>query len=307
MQYLLKFLAAFIQLVTLGRLRSSRPVEGDSLTMGLGGMLWWGYKFYGHPIREPEKDSHIREYFSAHPTAGFAQTGWGERQGRNSSSASTNTPLPTMATLTFAGDVLPAQAMRADCTEHYWDELDDFLHADICCCNLESPVVKDRPLSCASENITAPPRMNNTPEAVRLFADAGFSLFSTANNHALDQGVHGLLATLDFLDEVGLGHVGTARSRAEHDAFPIREVQGIKIAFLSWTFSLNRQTRPGGREFLANVLRLNAPTADITPVVAQVKQARARGAEVVVACLHWGLEYECFPTLHQMETAHRLI
>jgi len=299
-RYLLRAFVALIHIVTLGRLKYSRPGEGNALTMGVADMLWWGYKFYGHPAHEPEKGTRIREYLRAHSVTGFG-----------GSTVIPCAPLPPFdeATITFAGDILPAQAMRAGCTEHFWDEVEGFLAADLCCANLESPVVGGKPLSCATQDITAPPQMNNSPQAVALFTRGGwgFNVLSTANNHALDQGVEGLLATLDVLDDLGVRHVGTARSAQERDAFPVLEVGGITVAFLSWTFGLNRQTAPQGREYLVNAVRLNVPGIDFTPLATQAQQARARGAEVVVACLHWGLEYESFPVAHQMETAQRII
>ena len=327
-KYLIRALFILIHVVTLGRLRYSRPTEGNALTMSLGDKFWWAYKFFGHPIREPEKDKRIREYFRAHPIAGFAEkplepesseppdSPVSQPNNNQPSGSQPNNNQPSgsqpidQVTITFAGDILPAQFMRADTTMHFWDDVSEFfLNADFRCANLESPVVTSLPLSCPTDDITTPPHMNNTADAVGLFTHegAGVNVFSTANNHSLDQGVEGLLATLDFLDQTGLPHVGTARNALERDAFLVLQAGGVKVAFLSWTFSLNSQSLPEGQEYLANVVRLNVPDIDIDPLVQQVRQARRQKADVVVAFLHWGLEHEAFPLAHQMETAHRII
>ena len=296
--FFIKALFTLIHIVTLGQLKFSRSTEGNSLTMRLSDKLWWGYKFYGHPVREPEKGKGIREYFHSHPASGFAA---GKSEGGE--------PIAE-AVISFAGDILPIPPVKEGANAHLLDDVSDFLFkADFRSANLESPVVKDLPPNCPSTDMTAPPGMNNTARAISLLTrkGSGINIFSTANNHSLDQGTQGLLATLDFLDAEGLHHVGTARDPEERDSFPILEANGIRVAFLSWTFGLNDKSLPEGQEYLANVLRINLPDADLLPIISQVKQARERKADVVVLFLHWGLEYEVFPLAHQIEKAHLLI
>ncbi|MDR0347772.1 MAG: CapA family protein [Coriobacteriales bacterium] len=298
MKYLLRAISALIALVTLGRWKYSRPVEGNALSMNLGEKAWWGYKFYGHPILRPEKNKGIREHFISHLPTDFA----GEKLEEGE--------ISNKLVISFAGDVLPLYDAREETTAHLFDEVADFLFsADIRYANLESPVAEAFPLSPVSEDITKPPELNNSPKAVALYTrdKGGFTIFSTANNHALDQGEEGLHSTLDFLDERGIAHVGTARSPQERDDFPLLEREGIKVAFLSWTFGLNGKTLPAGREYLANELRLNLPNIDISPIAQQAQQARERGADMVIACLHWGLETECYPVAHQIQTGKAII
>jgi poly-gamma-glutamate synthesis protein (capsule biosynthesis protein) len=201
--------------------------------------------------------------------------------------------------------------MRTDCTVRLFDELaESYFSADIRVANLESPIYTTKQLSTPGLDITSPPQMNNTEEAFDICYQngAGVNVFSTANNHALDQGIDGLLATLDFLDAKGAAHTGTSRSSEERDDLPVIEIKGIRIAFLSWTFSFNKQVVPAGCEHMVNHLRLNVPDCELDPLVRQVHIARQeQGADVVVACLHWGLEYEVFPLSSLMDTAHRII
>ena len=54
-------------------------------------------------------------------------------------------------------------------------------------------------------------------------------------------------------------------------------------------------------------MRLNKPDVDVSPIAEQVAAARAAGADAVVACLHWSLEFESWPTRHLVELGQRLV
>jgi len=73
-------------------------------------------------------------------------------------------------------------------------------------------------------------------EVVKL---SGIDLVTTANNHLLDKGVEGAMRTLDVLDEIGLLHLGSYRNMAEKNDVLIIEEEGVRIAFLAYTFGSN--------------------------------------------------------------------
>jgi poly-gamma-glutamate synthesis protein (capsule biosynthesis protein) len=301
MKYLLTVLVKLIGFFSFGRWRYSRQVEGNALFMSVGEKVWWAYKFYGNPVREPERGKNIREHFRDHSIEGFGRIDETAFQGKD---------LPS-CTIRFAGDILPCPDYIGALTGYRKDAIGFFEEGDICYANLESPVVATRPISPPPDDITSPPDMNNNPEAIDYLLQGArdtdnIVVFSTANNHSLDQGIEGVGATLEVLDERNIPHVGTARSIREQDALLMVESRGFKITFLSWTFGLNSHSLPEGQGYLVNVLRLNLPGIDISPIAAQVQEARRRGADAVVLCLHWGLEYECFPLASQIETGHRL-
>ena len=301
MKYLLKAVAKLIRLLSFGQLKYSRQVEGSALYMDLSEKLWWGYKFYGSPIQEPQRGKKIREHFQENPPIGFNEKALENIKPEE---------LPSIR-IALGGDILPCADLSEQLPEHLGDVLAFFQSGDIRCANLESPVLPTRPICMPPEDITAPPNMNNSPETVAFLlgnedARQGITVFSTANNHSMDQGIEGVLATLDVLDELGAYHVGSARSVEERDGLLIVEAKGFKIAFLSWTFSLNSHSLPQDQEYLVNTLRINLPGIDLSPITSQVAQAKRRGADAVVLCLHWGLEDESFPLASQIETAHRL-
>lgn len=66
----------------------------------------------------------------------------------------------------------------------------------------------------------------------------GFNLVSTANNHCLDRGLSIQKNTLNFLDSLGIKHVGT-RTDMKNDSYFILEAGSLKIGFISWTYGTN--------------------------------------------------------------------
>lgn len=65
----------------------------------------------------------------------------------------------------------------------------------------------------------------NTPDRfVCSMKSAGIDYVSTANNHCLDRGTEGLIRTLDLLDQYGIKHFGTYRSKEERTSYELLEL-----------------------------------------------------------------------------------
>lgn len=126
----------------------------------------------------------------------------------------------------------------------------------------------------------------NTPDSfLDAVKDAGFDLLTTANNHSMDTGKAGVIRTLDKLDEYGIEHFGTYRSQEERDTILYKDVNGIRFAFLSYTYGTNGIPVP--EEYLVNLI-------DEDQMVSDIKEAR-KHADVVVVMPHMGNEYETYP------------
>ena len=128
---------------------------------------------------------------------------------------------------------------------------DDIKAADYAVANLECPLggapYQGYPLFSA-------------PDAYALqLQKSGFDLLLTANNHCMDAGSKGAERTVKALDEMGMGHIGTylnADDRSKRLPY-IVDVNGLKIAFLTYTYGTNgipvicnriiRQTEVNGR------------------------------------------------------------
>ncbi|MBR6542680.1 MAG: CapA family protein [Anaerotignum sp.] len=126
----------------------------------------------------------------------------------------------------------------------------------------------------------------NTPDSfLDAVKDAGFNLLTTANNHSMDTGRNGVIRTLDKLDEYGIEHFGTYRTQEDRDTIFYKDVNGIRFAFLSYTYGTNGIPVPD--PYLVNII-------DDDIMVKDIHEAR-KNADVVVVMPHMGNEYESYP------------
>ncbi len=109
-----------------------------------------------------------------------------------------------------------------------------FRQADFVIGNLETPI--------AGENagyVSSLFSFNAPKEFAIAAKEAGIGLVSTANNHCLDRGFEGLLETVSALNEIGLAHIGTARSAEHENRTFFKEINGQTIAVISYTYGVN--------------------------------------------------------------------
>ncbi|HWD06908.1 MAG TPA: CapA family protein [Amycolatopsis sp.] len=166
--------------------------------------------------------------------------------------------------------------------------------ADLAICHLETPLAPEGGPYTGYPSFSAPPAIADA------LKDTGYDTCSTASNHTLDKGADGVTRTLDKLDAVGLKHTGSARSAAEAARPDIIDVHGVKVAQLSYAFGFNGIERPAGKPWLANEI-------DADEILAAAHAAREAGAQVVVASLHWGVEYHHEVTDSQEQLARKLL
>ncbi len=165
--------------------------------------------------------------------------------------------------------------------------------ADLAFCHMETPLSPD------DTDLSGYPLFNTAKEIAAAAAAVGFDACSTASNHSLDQGVSGITATLDELDRVGLGHVGTARDESEASRPDLHDVKGVRVAHLDYTYGTNGIPVPSATPWVVNLV-------DVDRILADAHEARAAGADVVIVEMHWGLEYQSLPTDEQKAQAAAL-
>ena len=139
--------------------------------------------------------------------------------------------------------------------------------------------------------------LNFPDEFAQAAKDAGIDLVTTANNHLLDMDLEGAMRTLDVLDQVGLQHTGSYRNQEEKDTVMIVEVEGVKIAVLSYLTNINYYS----------VEDVSANTPWLTSIMPQTKhghydalieeveedfaRARASGADLIMVLPHMGTQF----------------
>ncbi len=137
----------------------------------------------------------------------------------------------------------------------------------------------------------------NSPEQLAYdLSEMGLDVLSTAGNHALDKGFSGLSNTLDVLDDANISHSGTYRTQEDRDSVLIEDVKGVKVAILSYTYGTNGIPVPSDKEFCVNLIDKDLIKKDI-------ENAKSQNADVIISCMHWGIEYQTTPNDEQEDLA----
>ncbi len=144
------------------------------------------------------------------------------------------------------------------------------------------------------------PTFNSPDELALDLKEMGIDILTTANNHCLDTGYNGLVSTLNTLDEYGIDHTGTSRSEEEQNTILFKDLEGIKTAFLCYTYGTNGIPIPSGRDYSVNLI-------DKEFMKEQLEKAKEEGAELIVVSMHWGSEYRIKQTEEQEDLAEFLI
>ena len=95
----------------------------------------------------------------------------------------------------------------------------------------------------------------STPgECAEALYRAGFRVFSLSNNHTYDKGAAGIAATLRFWETMPKDVITTGlwKGEADYGRIPIQTVDGVKIAYLSYTEHTNGI--PRNSKMTANII-----------------------------------------------------
>jgi poly-gamma-glutamate capsule biosynthesis protein CapA/YwtB (metallophosphatase superfamily) len=166
--------------------------------------------------------------------------------------------------------------------------------ADFTIGNLECPVATvGQPLESKIYSFRAPP-------SVMRVLQHRFTALSVANNHSGDYGQAAFLETLRHVREAGIRVVGGGRNLREAHAPLWLEKAGLRIAILAYN-----EFKP--RRFEAGADSPGIAWSEDSHVVADIRAARAAGADVVIPFMHWGWERESEPTARQRQLAKLMI
>ncbi|KOY87010.1 hypothetical protein AD998_13435 [bacterium 336/3] len=257
-------------------------------------ILYLGYKYY---IKPPyQYPSHIVEHF----------------QNQNFDFILPNNfEIKSKISVSVGGDLMPYEWIQKPYTKHLWDEVGEFFFGtDIVFANLETPIDINKPASLVPEVMLSDMHFNGNEEMFEVFSGngkyKGYDVLSTANNHSMDMGAEGVLETIKFLEQKNIAYTGTAKSPQERQNFPILERNGIKIAFIAYTYSLNQFLLSPQEAYLVNTERLNTPDVDLKQIKEDVLHAHIKGADLVMLSLHTGNAYQMYPSEHTVAIYHRI-
>ena len=203
----------------------------------------------------------------------------------------------------FSGDVLVHSSIWKRATKYANGDGYDFRpmfaeiqplvsSVDLAVCHLETPI------AAPGKKPQTYPRYATPEEILAGIASAGYDRCSTASNHSMDQGIDGVIATDNAFEAAGITEAGTARDAAE--AIPdVLDVNGVKVAHLSYAYSTGWIHLPEGEPWWANQI-------DTDRILADARQAREMGAEIVIVSMHWGVESHSQASPTQVEQANIL-
>ena len=142
-----------------------------------------------------------------------------------------------MAVITFTGDIMCSPRMTALANGDYtsvFNKADKLKKCDYLVGNLETPIAGEE------MEFTRERYSFNTPEGyLTALKECGFKLLTLANNHCMDRGEGGIVNTLKNCRDAGFDTVGIYASKEERDTPFIKEIDGIKVAFVNYTYGTN--------------------------------------------------------------------
>ena len=163
--------------------------------------------------------------------------------------------------------------------------------------------------------ISGYPLFNSPDELAVNLRDIGVDCLLTANNHSYDSFSKGFLRTIDIIEKNKLDYTGT-RKTEEDPKFLIKDINGIKIGFICYTYETGSTS---GYDKALNGMNMNN---EIAPLInsfdyydldsfyeefdEQVRLMKKQGAEAIAAYMHWGDEYKLTENSYQREMAQKL-
>ncbi len=150
------------------------------------------------------------------------------------------------------------------------------------------------------DSVSSYPSFATPTEVGDAIVKAGFNVVESANNHIDDFGEGFLTDTLNFwktkYPDVTL--LGIHDSQEDADTVKIREVNGIKIAFLDYTYGTNVGGIEG-KDYMIDMIRKEK----ITTMIQKAKQQ----ADCIIFVAHWGTEDETMPNEYEKQWAAYLM
>lgn len=124
---------------------------------------------------------------------------------------------------------------------------------------------------------------NTAPEILDALRASGVDLLALATERSLDLGYEGLELTVSELTTRGMAYAGVQTDGSMPRATMMR-VGGVQVAVLAYTYGLSDE----GIEKTSGDTRAAVAIMDQQQMIADIRQARVNGANVVIVLPHWG-------------------
>lgn len=197
-------------------------------------------------------------------------------------------------------DLLYMSALQEDGTynfENNYKYVKEFISsADLAIADYEGTIDERMPLS-------GYPLFNAPSSVVKYIKDAGYDVFTLAQNHILDSGLEGLKSTAKIFKDGGMDIFGVYTDiPREKSEILVKNVNGIRIALLAYCYGFN------GLESNLTEEEYNNHMSDLNEVKIKEEIEKAEKiADITIVFPHMGIEYQLEPTEEQIRLFDKMI
>lgn len=152
---------------------------------------------------------------------------------------------------------------------------DEFTAADLACACMETILVENE-----NDTSNGLPLYGTTSSLAPAIQAAGFDVVAQATEHAYDKGLDAVRFTKSTWNGLGVSAIGIHDSEADAQTVTVREVNGIKIAFLNYTYA-DSETVKARENYAVDYL-------ESENAIAQQIAAAKQQSDIVIVFAHWG-------------------
>ncbi|MDO4814298.1 MAG: CapA family protein [Gemella sp.] len=196
-------------------------------------------------------------------------------------------------------DILYTSAKKSDGTydfEPYFKYVKDRISsADLAIGDYEGTITDKYPLA-------GYPLFNAPSSIAQTLKNTGYDMVDLAHNHILDSGLKGAIDTVDTFRNLGIDTVGFHKDDRSKEGIVIKEVNGIKIATIAYTYGYNgldSGLTPEQKEKHLSDLNQEKMKAEI--------ERAEKEADVTIIMPQDGVEYALEPTQAQRDLYRKMV
>ena len=173
----------------------------------------------------------------------------------------------------------------------YANVLDEIQAADVAMIDQETVFAPDH------DSVSTYPSCATPQEVGDAIIKAGFDVVESATNHADDYGYDYLKTTLDFWSSKypTIPVLGIHSTQEDSDIVKVKEVNGIRIAFLDYTYGTNNSGAGEGYEYMIDIF-------DKDKITTMIQKAKSI-CDCLIFVAHWGTEDETMPNEYEKQWA----
>jgi gamma-polyglutamate biosynthesis protein CapA len=199
--------------------------------------------------------------------------------------------------LAFVGDMMLDRGVKnsvyknfsGDYVELFSKVREELQSYDILFANLEGPI------SDKGEDVGGLYSFRFEPKAIPALSEAGFDVFSLANNHAFNWGEVAFTDTIELLSSAGISSIGAGVTGSDAYLAKIFNIQDVRIAYLAFS-----EFRAGG--IMSSSTDSGFAMISEEDIKKSVSQAES-DSDLVIVSYHFGEEYMDLPNEYQKKYA----